>query len=241
LERLRGSGESDEGADPYKLDRALVQTACTLERNSRIAQGRNGSRIETAKRVGHRNRRGLVIATHHRATLSGRSRQVNIVKVDHLGIAVQSIEQAVRLFVDTLGGTFVAGGDDDRRQIRLVQIRLPGFKIELMQPLGPDSYLQRYLDRHGQGFHHLTLFVDDIVKAVEYLAVQGFETVDLDTTSVSWKEAYVRPKSGFGTLIQLAETDQSWDDSIPGITLEAVLAGRVAALSDRYELRGELG
>jgi methylmalonyl-CoA/ethylmalonyl-CoA epimerase len=162
---------------------------------------------------------------------------MNVRKVDHIGIAVQSLAEAAKLFVDALGGEFVAGGDDERLRIRTVQIRLGDFKIELMEPLDPDSYLQRFLDRRGPGFHHLTIFVDDVAAAAEALERRGYETVDLDTSSPAWREVYVRPRSGFGTLLQLADTDTSWDISFPGVTLDAVVDGRVLAVERGYEVR----
>jgi methylmalonyl-CoA/ethylmalonyl-CoA epimerase len=162
---------------------------------------------------------------------------VNVRKVDHLGIAVHSIEEASRLFIDVLGGEFVAGGDEDRRGIRTVQIRLGGFKLELMQPLDDGSYLARYLARYGQGFHHMTVFVDDVVEAVATLEAAGYEVVDTNLANPSWKETYLRPRSGFGTLIQLAETDMTWQESYPGVTLESVLAGAVHNVPRGFALR----
>ena len=162
---------------------------------------------------------------------------MNVRKVDHVGIAVRSIAEAARLFVDTLGGEFVAGGDDERLGIRTVQIKLGGFKIELMEPISPDSDLQRFLDRRGPGFHHLTILVEDVLKAEEHLVEHGYETVGTETSDPGWMETYLRPKSGFGTLIQFAQTSVSWDVSFPGVTLDAVVAGRVESLPDRFVLR----
>ncbi len=162
---------------------------------------------------------------------------MNLRKLDHIGIAVRSIEDAARLFIDTLGGEFVAGGDDEELQIRTVQIKLGGFKVELMEPTTHDSYLQRFLDRRGPGFHHMTVLVEDVEETVAALAQDGFETVDTDVSDPGWRETYIRPKSGFGTLIQFADTTVSWDVSHPGVTLEAVVAGRVVARPDGFELR----
>jgi methylmalonyl-CoA/ethylmalonyl-CoA epimerase len=162
---------------------------------------------------------------------------VNVRKVDHIGIAVHSIADAATLFVDALGGEFIAGGDDVKLQIRTAQIRLGGFKIELMEPTSPDGYLQRFLDKRGPGFHHLTILVDSIEEAEASLNADGFETVDTDTTNEGWMETYIRPHSGFGTLIQFAQSNVSWDVSFPGITLDAVVAGRVESLPDGFALR----
>ncbi len=153
--------------------------------------------------------------------------------IDHIAIAVWSIEEAVELFCDLLGGEFILGGDDERLGIRTVQFRLPpGMKIELMQPIRPDSYLQRYLEKHGQGFHHMTIFVEDVEKAIVELEARGFEVVDTNLSSPQWRETFVRPTSSFGTLLQIADTNRRWDMPLVGITLEDVLAGRVVWRDD---------
>ncbi len=162
---------------------------------------------------------------------------MNVRKVDHVGIAVRSIAEAARLFVDVLGAEYVAGGDDERLDIRTVQLRLGGFKIELMEPLSESSYLQRYIDKHGQGFHHMTLFVDDVEQAAAELEGAGHEVVDTDLSNPYWRETYVRPKSAFGTLLQIAETDVSWDEPFEGVTLEAVLTGRAVTVDRGFALR----
>ena len=81
---------------------------------------------------------------------------MSIRKLDHVAMAVPSIAETIPLFCAALGGEFASGGDSDDTGIRVVHLRFPGFKLELMQPLRSDSHLQRHLDEHGPGFHHLT-------------------------------------------------------------------------------------
>ena len=159
-------------------------------------------------------------------------------EVDHIAIAVHSLPEALRLFLDTLGGRFITGGDSALDDIRTVQLELGGLKIELMQPLGHDSYLQRYLDKHGQGFHHMTVFVADLHEAIAALEADGYEVVDTDDSAPTWRETYLRPRSGLGALIQIVQTDLVWDGTpVPGITLEAVLNGDVQWRQDVPTLR----
>lgn len=152
---------------------------------------------------------------------------MNVLQVDHVAVAVNSLPDALRLFADTLGGAFVTGGDSERDDIRTVQLELGGVKLELMQPIGEDSYLQRFIDKHGQGFHHMTIFVEDLFEAIASLEAEGYEVVDTDPSSLPWQETYVRPRSGFGTLLQIVQTDRAWDEPFEGITLEAILNGDV--------------
>jgi methylmalonyl-CoA/ethylmalonyl-CoA epimerase len=157
--------------------------------------------------------------------------------VDHIAVAVSSIAAALPLYQDILGGRFVMGGDDDDRGLRTLQLELPNLKLELMEPLRPDSDVQAFLDRRGPGFHHMTIFVEDVEQTVADLEAQGFEVVDLNLTSSRWRETYVRPRSGFGALLQIVDTDARWDVPSDTVTLEDVLAGRAEWRDHRPQLR----
>jgi methylmalonyl-CoA/ethylmalonyl-CoA epimerase len=162
---------------------------------------------------------------------------VKLLEVDHIAHAVHSLPEAVRLYIDTLGATFITGGDSENEQIRTLHIDLGGLKIELMQPLGRDSYLQRYLEKRGQGFHHMTVFVDDLHEAIATLEGDGYEVVDTDDSAPTWRETYIRPRSGLGALIQIVQTNMAWGEPFPGVTLEAVLDGDVQWRHDIPTLR----
>jgi len=161
--------------------------------------------------------------------------------LDHIAVAVRDVATALPLFQDVLGGRFVMGGDDPVYGIRTVQLVLPpGTKIELMAPLRGDTQLTRFLEEHGEGFHHATLLVDDVVATIADLQARGFEVVDTETTNPKWRVTYLRPSSGFGTLLQIAESTERWDEPIEGVTLEAVLAGEVVWYDERPLLRTQL-
>jgi methylmalonyl-CoA/ethylmalonyl-CoA epimerase len=126
-------------------------------------------------------------------------------QLDHVAIAVRSIKSALPLYRDALGGEYLMGGEPDGTW-RWVQFRFPGGgKVELLEPLG-DGFLARFLDRYGEGLHHITFKTDDIREAIEELERHGYELVDVDVDSPSWKEAFLRPSSAHGTLIQIAQS-----------------------------------
>src|SRR5688572_23536795 len=90
--------------------------------------------------------------------------------VDHVAVAVHSIATAAPLFVDALGGKFLFAGENASQGFRWAQFRFPhGGKIELVTPTSPDGFVQRFLDRRGEGVHHMTLKVPDIVRSIEHL------------------------------------------------------------------------
>jgi methylmalonyl-CoA/ethylmalonyl-CoA epimerase len=129
-------------------------------------------------------------------------------QLDHVAVALRSIKPALRLYRDALGGEYLMGGDQDGTW-RWVQFRFPGGgKVELLEPLG-EGFLSRFLERHGEGLHHVTFKTDDIHAAIEDLEGNGFELVDVNTEDPHWKEAFLRPSKAHGTLIQVAQSSHS--------------------------------
>lgn len=130
-----------------------------------------------------------------------------IERFDHVSIAVHDIE-ITQALVDLLGGTHIGGGLSYGGDFRWIQFDLPGQgRLEMISPLVEDenNFLNRYLEEHGEGLHHLTFKVTDIHVAVERARELGFTVVGFDDSEEDWKEAFVHPASAHGVLIQLAE------------------------------------
>jgi methylmalonyl-CoA/ethylmalonyl-CoA epimerase len=157
--------------------------------------------------------------------------------VDHVAVAVPDLGPALDLFEGLLGGEFITGGDDDRVGIRVVHLQLPALKLELIEPLGEGSFLHRYLDRKGPGFHHLTAIVASLDEAMDAAREQGFEVIDERRDDPAWEEAFLRPSQTFGALVQLVQSDRSWRSPVAGVTREAVLAGKVSWVIGAPRLR----
>ncbi len=159
-------------------------------------------------------------------------------KLDHVAIAVWSIRDAARLVFDVMDGRFAGGGDNPELRVKVAQfVFAPGFKLELLEPLGEDSYLAGYLRRHGEGIHHITAYVEDVETAAAAITSAGYAVVDTDTDRDSWHETFIRPSAAFGTLIQLARPSDPWDEPPPGVTLERVLAGEIRVLANVMSIK----
>ena len=125
--------------------------------------------------------------------------------LDHVAVALRSIKSALPLYRDVLGGEYLMGGDAEGTW-RWIQLRFPGGgKVELLEPLG-DGFLTRFLDRYGEGLHHITFKTDDIRAAIDELEAAGYELVDVNIDNPDWKEAFLRPSRAHGTLIQVAQS-----------------------------------
>jgi methylmalonyl-CoA/ethylmalonyl-CoA epimerase len=149
-------------------------------------------------------------------------------RFDHVAVAVRDIRKALDLYVGLLGARFVLGGDNDETGNRIIHLTLGGFKVELMQPLRPDTVLARTIDRRGEGFHHITMVVGDLQETVDSFEAAAIELVGTDLTNSTWRETFVRPRDAGGALLQLVTTDRDWSRPVDGIQVDDVLAGRVA-------------
>ena len=128
-------------------------------------------------------------------------------EIDHVAVAVRSIKAALPLFRDALGGEYLMGGDQGETW-RWVQFRYPGGgKVELLEPLG-EGFLSQFLERRGEGLHHVTFKTDDIRAAIAHLEALRYEVVDVQLDDPDWKEAFLRPSKAHGTLIQVAQSSQ---------------------------------
>lgn len=86
--------------------------------------------------------------------------------------------------------------------------------------------------------HHLTLLFADVEVALERLSARGYAVVDTDLSRPQWREAFVRPRSGCGTLLQIVDSTQRWDvPGDPDIGVDDVLAGRVVFTDEERAVR----
>ena len=126
-------------------------------------------------------------------------------RFDHIGIAVFSIDKARTFFEDVLGAKHRRTSVHKSGDFRIALFDLHDFCIELLEPISPDGFLAKFLERRGEGIHHLTLQVPDLEDKVADMEAHGIRVVDktLDGPEI---DAFVSPKSAHGLLIQLGQT-----------------------------------
>ena len=145
--------------------------------------------------------------------------------LDHVALAVRDAVPPRNVLVSELGGTLVSGGD--AAGFRAMQIRLgdlvAGMTVELLEPWNLDrsDFLVRFLDRHGDGPHHLTFKVPDLAAELKRLEGIGLRPVGVDLSDENWREAFLHPRDSHGTVIQLAESEVwrfelAWDAARAG-------------------------
>lgn len=129
-----------------------------------------------------------------------------IKKINHIGIAVNSIEEAVKLYIDVLGlklKDVVVVAD---QKVKTAIIPVGESKIELLESTDPEGVIAKYIERRGEGLHHLALEVSNLQDALDTLAKQGVALIDekprkgVENTRI----AFLHPK-GTKVLIELVE------------------------------------
>lgn len=129
-------------------------------------------------------------------------------RFDHVSMAVRTIDPSDP-FIALVGGTMFDEGVSEPGQFRWIQYRLPGGGVlEVIAPLtadDPDHFITRFIAERGEGLHHVTLKVTNLVEAIAVAEQLGFRVIGHDDSDPMWKEAFVHPRSAHGVLVQLAE------------------------------------
>ena len=137
-------------------------------------------------------------------------------KLDHVGIAVKNVAEARKFFEDILGASFVFEAANEAAGYKLAALDLSGLSIELLEPLGANSFLHKFLEKRGEGMHHLTFGLSDCKQKTAALKEQGVRIVDEHEWSPTSFESFISPRSSHGVLIQLGSgyptlnSDPAW-------------------------------
>ena len=138
---------------------------------------------------------------------------VSVRWLDHTSIAVHSIEAALPLYRDILGGDAEPIHHHEEAGFSTLTLRYPhGGGIELISPYGPSGFIHDFLAKRGEGVHHITFLVDDLKAAVAEARAAGARVVDEKYEDPRWFEAFISPRSANGTIVQLAQTNDGFKD-----------------------------
>ncbi|HEX6904733.1 MAG TPA: methylmalonyl-CoA epimerase [Thermoanaerobaculia bacterium] len=133
-----------------------------------------------------------------------------IERIDHVGIAVRSIEEA-RGFYETLGLSIEAIEEVPHEGVRVALIPCGESRIELLEPTTEDSPIARFLEKRGPGIHHLCLGSGDVRGDDAKLRAAGYQVLRPEPTRGAggcWVQ-FVHPKSAGGVLLELSEGEHS--------------------------------
>jgi methylmalonyl-CoA/ethylmalonyl-CoA epimerase len=130
-------------------------------------------------------------------------------RLNHVAIAVKDIASAAKVYKDTLGATVTAAVPQPDHGVTTVFVELPNTKIELLEPLGADSPISKFLERNADGgIHHICYEVDDIIAARDQLKGQGARVLGGGEPKIGAHGKpvlFLHPKDFCGTLVELEQ------------------------------------
>ena len=133
---------------------------------------------------------------------------MKISRIEHLGIAVQNIAEVLPYYTDVLGLEFYKEEVVEDQKVKTAFLKVGEVKIELLEPTGPESTIQKFLDNGGRGIHHVAFKVEDgVTEALAQCEANGIRLIDKAPRSGAdgLKIAFLHPKSTCGILTELCE------------------------------------
>jgi len=130
-------------------------------------------------------------------------------KLNHVAIAVPDLEKAAKIYREALGARVSAPQAEPKHGVTVVFVELPNTKVELLHPLGPNSPIQKFLERNPDGgMHHLCYEVDDIIVARDKLKAQGARVLGDGEPKIGAHGKpvlFLHPKDFCGALVEIEQ------------------------------------
>ena len=131
---------------------------------------------------------------------------MDLTRVHHVGVVVNSIDAAYGFFRDTLGLRVVKEETIEDEGVRAALLDLGNSYLELLEPVVPGTGIARYLEKRGEGLHHVCLEVDDIVASLAELKAKGVELIDeTPRPGLTGTIAFLHPSALHGVLVELVD------------------------------------
>ena len=127
--------------------------------------------------------------------------------VDHIGIAVQDLAAAKRLYAEVFGLDLLWEEEVPTERVRVAGFDGGGLRIELLESTDPDGPIGRFVDKRGPGIHHVCYRVDDCQAVLDKLKAAGVRTLDESPRpgAGGCKVAFIHPKAAGGVLVEISE------------------------------------
>lgn len=134
-------------------------------------------------------------------------RTVDPQKINHIGIAVRDLDAALPLYTDVLGLPLEGVERVESEGVKVAFLRIGETRIELLEPLGPDSPIASFLEKRGEGIHHIALEVDGIEERLNLLSEKGIRLIHEHPRRGAHgaQIAFLHPKAMGGVLYELCE------------------------------------
>lgn len=130
-----------------------------------------------------------------------------LTKINHIGIAVKSLDDSIPFYRDNLGMAFAGIEEVAEQKVRVAMLQIGESKIELLEPTSEDSPVARFIEKNGAGIHHIAYEVADIEAAIAKLLAAGARMIDENPRhgAHGTRIAFIHPKSSNGVLTELCQ------------------------------------
>ncbi len=130
-----------------------------------------------------------------------------IEKLDHIGIAVKDIDEALKFYRDALGLRCKRIEEVEGQHVKIAFLPAGDVNLELVQATHPDSAVAKFIEKRGEGVQHIALRVGNVEESMKYLKEKGVEFIDAIPRKGAHgsKIVFLHPKNSFGVLIELVE------------------------------------
>ena len=128
-------------------------------------------------------------------------------KINHIGIAVKSLDDSIPFYRDQLGMTFEGTEEVAEQKVKVAFLQIGESRIELLEPTSEDSPIAKFLEKKGEGVHHMAYEVDDVVAALADLKEKGIRLIDETPRRGAHNSliAFLHPKATGGVLTEICQ------------------------------------
>ncbi|NYT04150.1 MAG: methylmalonyl-CoA epimerase [Candidatus Methanofastidiosa archaeon] len=130
-----------------------------------------------------------------------------IKKIDHIGIAVNNLEESLKFYEDALGLKVDNIEEVPEQKVKVGFLDIGGVHLELLESTSPDGPVAKFIEKRGEGIHHIAILVDSIENSIEVMKEKQVKLIDETPRKGAGgsKMAFVHPKSTHGILLELYE------------------------------------
>ena len=131
-------------------------------------------------------------------------------KVDHIGIAVSNLDEAVKVYTEVLGLELAGTEVVEEQKVRVAFLPVGDTEVELLESTSPDGPIAKFIEKNGEGIQHIAFRVDNIEEAIQAMKDKGLKMIDETPRygAGGAKIAFMHPKSTGRVLIELSERNE---------------------------------
>jgi methylmalonyl-CoA/ethylmalonyl-CoA epimerase len=129
-----------------------------------------------------------------------------LTRIHHVGVVVQSLEEGLKFWRDTLGMRLTKSATIEEQGVRAALLEVGGSEVELLEPLSPEGGVGKFLARRGGGLHHVCFETDDVARELEGARTRGIQLIDqVPRKGLAGMICFLHPKATRGVLVEYAQ------------------------------------